>query len=148
MIIDSRKKYGKVCPLCLSRSPFYNLFVSLSYKCLVQERHTSIFLFFPVSDLINIWWLIFGKNTSVKINIYKQNEAEFQALHKFLSYGVSLSGIWKYEREIQKVEKYPLWKEYLRPFQFPCESRCYDPTPRREDSPHGGVQKSSNCGEE
>ena len=61
MILDSRKKYGKVCPFCLSRSPFYNLFVSLSYKCLVQERHTSIFLFFPVSDLINIWWLIFGK---------------------------------------------------------------------------------------
>ena len=76
-------------------------------------------------------------------------EAEFQALqwlHTFLSYGVSLSGIWKYEREIQKVEKYPLWKEYLRPFQFPCESRCYDPTPRREDSPHGGVLKSLNCG--
>ena len=73
-------------------------------------------------------------------------EAEFQALHTFLSYGVSLSGIWKCEREIQKVEKYPLWKEYLRPFQFPCESRCYDPTPRREDSPHGGVLKSLNCG--
>ena len=71
MILDSRKKYGKVCPFCLSRSPFYNLFVSLSYKCLVQERHTSIFLFFPVSDLINIWWLIFGEKT-VKINIYKK----------------------------------------------------------------------------
>ena len=148
MIIDSRKKYGKVCPLCLSRSPFYNLFVSLSYKCLVQERHTSIFLFFPVSDLINIWWLIFLEKHFCENKHLQKNEAEFQALHTFLSYGFSLSGIWKYEREIQKVEKYPLWKEYLRPFQFPCESRCYDPTPRREDSPHGGVLKSPNCGEE
>ena len=59
-----------------------------------------------------------GKNTSVKINIYKKNEAEFQALHKFLSYGVSLSGIWKYEREIQKVEKYPLWKSICVHFNF------------------------------
>ena len=87
MILDSRKKQGKVCPFCLSRSPFYNLFVSLSYKCLVQERHTSIFLFFPVSDLINIWWLIFGKNTSVKINIYKQNEAEFHMVSVYQGFG-------------------------------------------------------------
>ena len=85
------------------------------------------------------------KDTSIFLFI---REAEFQSLHTFLSYGVSLSGIWKYEREIQKVEKYPLWKEYLRPFQFPCESRCYDPTPRREETPHGGVLKSPNCGEE
>ena len=54
----------------------------------------------------------------MKINIYKKNEAEFQALHKFLSYGVSLSGIWKYEREIQKVEKYPLWKSICVHFNF------------------------------
>ena len=99
------------------------------------------FTIYLSASVTKVW---FKKDTSLFFISFI--EAEFQALHTFLSYGVSLSGIWKCEREIQKVEKYPLWKEYLRPFQFPCESRCYDPTPRREDSPHGGVLKSLNCG--
>ena len=119
---DNRFKGKKVCPLRLSRS-------LLQFICQPQLQRS-------------------GLRKTLPYFFYYWSWVPGTAVHTFLSYGVSLSGIWKYEREIQKVEKYPLWKEYLRPFQFPCESRCYDPTPRRESSPHGGVLKSPNCGEE